>query len=185
MKRNSFILAQDILEFPQETLDFILDPQFYKQYETKVDHQPKYSSFLNHKKTPEEQILYQQVNKLYQPIIERFMTEMNQQPYTQYNWEWWWQIYEPGASGFQIHNHRHDASKFGFSFVHFVNPIPRKNMFAWSFPEDKFELHKEIKNQIIFFPDWTYHKVMPNTTKKYRVSISGNINVTHASSGYY
>jgi hypothetical protein len=184
MKINSLIIAKDVIEFPADLLEVIASPDFYQQYPGRADYRPAYNNFENHRLTPEETAFHKQVNEFYQPIVQDFMKSINQEAYSKYNWNWWWNVYTPKSNHYQTHQHVTSTGLFGFSWVHFVQPVARKNLFAWTDPDNTLTLHKEVQNQIIFFPNWAYHQVKANTSNQTRITLSGNIDITTTTINY-
>ena len=167
------MIAEEYLEFPPEFLEVLDNADFYNQYASTVDFQPEYSSFMNHTKTDFEKEFYAKVNAFYQPVIRRFMQNIGLEKNSSYLWEWWWQRYQPNSKEFAAHNHVEGGLVTGFSWCHFVKPLDH-GLFTWG----NGQLLNEKKNQLVFFPNWCYHRVLPNTSDQTRLTVAGNINMT-------
>jgi len=164
-------------KLPIEVTDKILSESYYKQYSQRKTNQPTYSSFKNMKGSYEEKEIFTSLEEFYSPIIDSFMKQIGHYKDVTYNWEIWWQIYEPYSSGFNIHKHTggvENASSL-ISFNHFVKTIPNRSFFTWVFGNKREILHEEIQDQLIFFAGHAFHRVQKNDTNQYRLTVSGNI----------
>ena len=173
-------IAREIIHFPNEVLTLFNSKSFYKQYKTDQNGFPGYTNFGNHKQTDEEKQLYDKLNLYYGEIIANFMNSINYSS-AEYGWEWWFQIYEPGSKGFTPHAHSTEC-KFTISWCHFIQPSKDSN-FCWYYDKSNIKPINEQKNELVFFPGWIFHKVLPNKYDKNRITIAGNINVVK-SNGY-
>jgi hypothetical protein len=182
MKINNFIIAQDIIEFPKDCLETIADPNFYKDYDGLAPHKPNYNSGERHMHTDREKELHNKLNAFYTPIIDGFMKDINLYHHSHYKWHWWWNVYPKNSNHCQSHAHMNPTSMFGFSWVHFIQPSTNKSNFLWELADGATIPHKEVKDKIIFFPNWAWHQVLANSSKKTRITVSGIINVSGANS---
>lgn len=173
-------MDRQVLVPPQEAVDTISNKDFYKKYLTNQKGFPEYTNFGNHKQDTDEKVLYDILNNFYNDKMKEFMISMNYQGAV-FNWEWWFQVYEPGSTGFLPHSHPANC-KFTVSWTHFIEPLDESN-FCFYYGKDNLEPINEKKNEIIFFPGFAWHKVLPNNSNKNRITIAGNINVLD-SSGY-
>ena len=172
-------------KLPTEILDVLLQKEYYQKYKQNNNDQPTYGSFLNLNGSDEERIFFDKLNTFYSPIIDFFMKDIGQYKNAKYRWEIWWQLYEPNSPGFKIHKHcGRQGDPQVISFNHFVKIANGKSFFSWVFGNKKEILHEEKEGEIIFFPGIAFHKVSPNNTDEYRLTISGNIYIID-SLGYY
>lgn len=173
-------IARQTISFPNSAFETLVDENFYKKYQIDQNGFPGYTNFGNHQNDEQEKELYNIINPFYHNIIAEFMHSINYQE-AKYSWEWWFAIYEPGSKGFTPHSHSTNC-KFTISWCHFVKPTDESN-FSWYYNKDNVETINETKNEMVFFPGWIWHKVMPNNTKDLRITVAGNINVVE-SPGY-
>lgn len=173
-------IDRQIIPFPKDIAETLNDKKFYKTYKTTQNNFPGYTNFGNHKQTKKEKELYNRLNSFYNEVIADFMKSINYD-HAEYGWEWWFQIYEPGSPGFLPHAHSTNC-KFTISWCHFVQPTEGSH-FCWYYGKDSVEPINEKLNEMVFFPGWVWHKVLPNVFDKNRITIAGNINV-FKSNGY-
>ena len=79
------------------------------------------------------------------------------------------------------HNHAKLDPNFAdiISWVHFLD-VPEQKCFRFTDTKGNTLVPDEQNNgDIICFPSWAWHEVMPNETEHRRLVISGNISVTH------
>lgn len=165
--------------FPVEAKEILFDPEFYTQYETPDPTQPKYSSFFNWQATDQEHRLNDILNSFYKEIVDEVMKNLGykDQYVNKYNFYWWWQVYVPQSPGFMEHNHLGSQ----ISFNHFIKPTES----SFVFKNNKYQLVEETQDDIIFWPGFAYHKVLPNQTQDIRITVSGNIDIDPVESTGY
>jgi len=173
-------IDRKILVLPAKAYDIISSKKFYKDYYVDQKGFPQYTNFGNHKRSEQEIKLYDILNNFYNNIMKNFMISINHSN-AAFNWEWWFQVYEPNSQGFTPHCHT-TPCKFTISWTHFIEPAETSN-FCWYYNKDKIVPINEEKNEIVFFPGHFWHKVLPNNSNKNRITIAGNINVLE-SPGY-
>jgi len=180
MKPHYNCIAREVVGFSTVIKNLLNTPRFYSQYKTDQNGFPGYTNFGNHLRTEEEMELYNTLNPYYNEIIADFMNSINYD-HAEYGWEWWFQVYEPGSPGFLPHSHSTDC-RFTISWCHFIQPLEESN-FCWYYGSNQLQPIFEKENEIVFFPGWAWHKVLPNNSKNNRITIAGNINV-YKSNGY-
>lgn len=173
-------IARQIVNIPNSAYSTIADKKFYDNYKIDQNGFPGYTNFGNHKQTEQEKQLYDILNPFYNEVIADFMQSINYEQ-AKYSWEWWFAVYEPGSKGFTPHSHSTNC-KFTISWCHFIKPTEQSN-FCWYYNKENQQPINEQKNEMVFFPGWVWHKVMPNTTNDLRITVAGNINVVE-SPGY-
>ena len=97
-----------------------------------------------------------------------------------YNYTYWTQMYEKNMCH-KPHNHAKLDPNFVdiISWVHFID-VPEQKCFRFLDNDGNFFVPDEQTNgDIICFPSWAWHEVIPNETEHRRLVISGNISVTH------
>ena len=97
-----------------------------------------------------------------------------------YDVSFWTQLYEKGMKH-KPHHHAHEDKKMGsdISWVHFLD-VPKQKCFRFTDTKGNILIPNEQNNgDIICFPSWVWHEVIPNQTSVRRIVISGNITFTH------
>ena len=97
-----------------------------------------------------------------------------------YECTYWTQMYEKNMRH-KPHNHAKLDPNFVdiISWVHFID-VPEQKCFRFLDNNGNFFVPDEQnKGDIICFPSWAWHEVIPNETQHRRLVISGNISVTH------
>ena len=65
------------------------------------------------------------------------------------------------------------------SWVHFID-VPKQKLFRFTDTTGNFFVPEEQnEGDIICFPSWVWHEVLPNNSNERRVVLAGNITVTH------
>ena len=117
---------------------------------------------------------------LYKKIVEDITKTVGIYYKVTYDVSYWTQLYDNGMS----HNPHHHAMinsdwESTISWVHFLD-VPEQKCFRFTDTKGNTLVPDEQNNgDIICFPSWVWHEVLPNETNKRRVVISGNIKVTH------
>ena len=97
-----------------------------------------------------------------------------------YDCTYWTQLYEKGMKH-RPHHHAHEDKKMSsdISWVHFLD-VPKQKCFRFTDTKGSILVPNEQNNgDIICFPSWVWHEVIPNQTSVRRIVISGNITFTH------
>ena len=92
----------------------------------------------------------------------------------------WTQLYDKGMSH-KPHHHAMLSPDWdsAISWVHFLD-VPEQKCFRFTDTKGNILIPNEQKSgDIICFPSWVWHEVIPNQTNLRRVVISGNITFTH------
>ena len=131
--------------------------------------------FLEKHERPEKKYV-----NLYKKIVADITKSVGIYYKVTYDVSFWTQLYEKGMS----HNPHHHAMlnpdwDSAISWVHFLD-VPEQKCFRFLDNDGNFFIPDEQKNgDIICFPSWAWHEVIPNETEYRRLVISGNISVTH------
>ena len=97
-----------------------------------------------------------------------------------YDCTMWMQLYDSNMS----HNpHQHAKLDPNFddiiSWVHFID-VPEQKCFRFTDTKgNTFVPDEQPTGDLICFPSWSWHEVLPNKTNQRRLIISGNISVFH------
>ena len=117
---------------------------------------------------------------LYKKIVEDITKTVGIYYKVTYDVSYWTQLYDNGMS----HNPHHHAMinsdwESTISWVHFLD-VPEQKCFRFTDTKGNTLVPDEQNNgDIICFPSWVWHEVVPNETTKRRIVISGNITFTH------
>jgi predicted 2-oxoglutarate/Fe(II)-dependent dioxygenase YbiX len=82
---------------------------------------------------------------------------------------------------FNPHHHAKLDPNFNdiISWVHFID-VPEQKCFRFTDTKgNTFVPDEQSTGDLICFPSWSWHEVIPNKTNHRRLIISGNISVTH------
>ena len=113
----------------------------------------------------------------YKELISRVMLDLGLEFNSLYEFKLWTQVYE--GNGVHHHGaHNHWRGGCILSWVHFLEPA-EKDCFCFldSNMEPTFP-KQQRKNDIIFFPSWQLHQVLPFRGDKRRVIVAGNVELT-------
>mgnify|MGYP001159654780 CR=1 FL=1 len=119
-------------------------------------------------------------NDMYSKIVENITKKVGIFNNILYDYTYWTQMYENNMRH-KPHNHAKLDPKFVdiISWVHFID-VPEQKCFRFLDNDGNFFVPDEQNNgDIICFPSWAWHEVIPNETEHRRLVISGNISVTH------
>tara|TARA_B100000508_G_C11349890_1_gene223418 strand:- start:88 stop:630 length:543 start_codon:yes stop_codon:yes gene_type:complete len=131
--------------------------------------------FLEQTERPEKKYV-----EIYKKIVEDITKSVGIFYKTTYDVSFWTQLYDEGMT----HNPHHHALihpdwESVISWVHFLD-VPEQKCFRFTDTKGNTLIPSEQSNgDIICFPSWVWHEVLPNKSDKKRVVISGNIKVTH------
>lgn len=112
----------------------------------------------------------------YENIIKGMVKDLGVHSTCQYRYGFWSQYYEKDSSH---HCHHHaEVGNFGScSWVHFLRTTGEKE-FTFSDNEGNFYTPKQDEGDIIIFPSYIWHQVMPNKTNIERFVVAGNFWLT-------
>ena len=131
--------------------------------------------FLNENQRPDKKY-----NDLYSTIVRSIVENVGVYNKVKYKCTYWTQLYEKGMKH-NPHHHAHLDRSMGseISWVHFLD-VPKQKCFRFTDTKGNILIPKEQNSgDIICFPSWVWHEVIPNQTSVRRIVISGNITFTH------
>ena len=124
-------------------------------------------------------------NSRYDQIVEDIVKNVGLYRMVRYEYAYWAQLY------FQNHKHNphqharkinEEARKWEeviMSWVHFLD-VPKQKCFRFLDNDGNFLVPDEQSSgDIIVFPSWVWHEVLPNKSNEERIVISGNIAVKY------
>ena len=166
----------DNIEFNQEQLNQLkleLELIVFQKYAKNKEHISTY--FIKQHQRPEKKYV-----EVYEKIVEDITKSVGIYYKVKYQYVYWSQLYEKGM----IHKPHHHASldsemKTDISWVHFLD-VPKQKCFRFTDMKGNILIPNEQNSgDIICFPSWVWHEVLPNNTNMKRLVISGNIKITH------
>ena len=166
----------DNIEFSPDDLKelkFDIDCIGVKKFAKEKQHISTY--FLNETERPDKKF-----NHLYSIIVRDIVENVGVYDKVKYDCTYWTQLYEKGMS----HNPHHHAMlnpdwDSAISWVHFLE-VPKQKCFRFTDTKGNILIpNEQSSGDIICFPSWVWHEVIPNETNKRRIVISGNITFTH------
>ena len=131
--------------------------------------------FLEKHERPEKKYV-----NLYKKIVADITKSVGIYYKVTYDVSFWTQLYEKGMS----HNPHHHAMlnpdwDSAISWVHFLD-VPEQKCFRFTDTKGNTLIPDEQSNgDIICFPSWVWHEVLPNNSSMRRLVTSGNIKITH------
>ena len=131
--------------------------------------------FLEKYERPENKYL-----ELYKEIVEDITKNVGIYYKVTYNVSFWTQLYDEGMFH-NPHHHAKLAPNFNdiISWVHFID-VPEQKCFRFTDTKgNTYVPDEQSTGDLICFPSWSWHEVLPNKTNHRRLIISGNISVIH------
>lgn len=156
------------VKFPDKDIDEMIG--LFKEIVPKQNH--NYSSFWN-KCNPEVKWLPR-----YKEIIKDVLDHIGVHRYSEYTFNYWGQLYlNDDLHG--VHHHFHEAvdDKVDLSFVHFVRVD--KPLFRFVNRKGDYYIPKQEEGDLLWFPSWVWHEVIPNKSDKERFIVAGNISIKY------
>lgn len=120
---------------------------------------------------------YNILNNYYCNIQEIMMKDLGLFHRTNYNWQFWIQMYNNQTNGFGEHDH-FTGTEF-ISWVHFLQVPEQKCFYFLDSNQNKIYPEFQSNGDMISFPSWVYHGVDKVNINFDRIIISGNISITH------
>ena len=160
---------------PKEELDHAI-----KIFERKipVNNDANHSSYGLKRFTPPEVMWWQ----VYQNIVENIVVQSGLRKSYSYDYECWGQLYTKGLHH-PTHNHNTftEAGESTISFVHFLRNSNEPNFRFVNRDTDQIHIPKQEEGDILIFPSYVFHKVIPNSSDKKRFVVAGNIAIGRTS----
>ena len=166
----------DNVEFSYEDLkELKFDIDFIGSEKYAKENQHISTYFLKENQRPDKKY-----NDLYSTIVRNIVENVGVYDKVKYDCTYWTQLYEKGMKH-RPHHHAHEDKKMSsdISWVHFLD-VPKQKCFRFTDTKGSILIPNEQNNgDIICFPSWVWHEVIPNQTSVRRIVISGNITFTH------
>ena len=165
----------DNIKFSPEEIEKLKDDIENIHFDGVKDNSNLSTYFLDETKRPE--IKY---NDLYSNIVENITKNVGIYYKVKYRYGYWSQLYKKGMLHLP-HHHASLDSKLDsiISWVHFLD-VPDQKCFRFTDMKGSYFFPEEQNTgDIICFPSWLWHEVVPNESDKKRLVVSGNITITH------
>ena len=124
-------------------------------------------------------------NSRYDQIVEDIVKNVGLYRMVKYEYQYWAQLYlqnhkhTPHQHSRKIHEEPRQWEEVIMSWVHFLD-VPKQKYFRFLDNDGNFLVpNEQSSGDIIVFPSWVWHEVLPNKSNEERIVISGNISVTY------
>ena len=124
-------------------------------------------------------------NNFYSKLVEDIMKNVGLYRMVRYEYIYWSQLYlknnkhNPHQHSRKIEESSRQYEEVIISWVHFLD-VPEQKCFRFVDNDGNILVpEQQLNGDIIVFPSWVWHEVLPNESDKKRIVISGNISVTH------
>ena len=149
--------------FPDNEIDEVIS----KMKEVVPKQYGNYSTY--HKDSEQPQIVFKE---RYIEIIQRALSDIGIYN-VKYSFCFWAQLYTTDC----LHeSHHHFTGGVDISFVHFIR-VPDVPLFRFVNNKGDYYVPQQSEGELLFFPSWVWHEVMPHKSDKERFVIAGNINI--------
>lgn len=143
-----------------------------------INEGPTYSSFFMNPLERPEKIL----NKFYAERTSEIMKAYGLYHISRYNYVYWMQTYDKDSTGHPQHHHYEQNRDVILSWVHFLKTPPGIHCFRFTNGLGIVNYPKEqLEGNIIVFPSWALHEVVPHNQNFERIIIAGNIQLDEIS----
>jgi len=160
-------------KFPEEEIDQVISKLKQKILEEVIETNPLLTSYFFS--------MYQRPDKIwnqkYSEIMEGVVKQLGVYTTCRYSYEYWSQCYHKDI-GHQCHHHaRGNLNAFGqLSWAHFLRTT--EDNFVFLDRTGNTFTPKQNDGDIVIFPSYVWHEVLPNTTNDERFVVAGNLWLT-------
>ena len=155
-------------QFPTKEVDQV-NSQIKRIARKPHDGEPMLTTFFfDHNKRPDNIWIPK-----YENIIKGMVKDMGLYSTSKYQYEFWSQYYNKDASHHCHHHAGPDPIYGSCSWVHFIRTTGAKE-FVFSNKEGDYYTPKQDEGDIIIFPSYLWHQVMPKKTNSERFVVAGN-----------
>ena len=161
--------SNDEIKFLKSEIDLLGETKFAK------NNMHISTFFIEQHQRPEKKYV-----EVYKEIVEDITKSVGIFHKVTYDVSFWTQLYDKGMT----HNPHHHALinhdwESAISWVHFLD-VPVQKCFRFTDTMGNTLIPNEQNNgDIICFPSWVWHEVLPNYSNMRRLVTSGNIKITH------
>ena len=124
-------------------------------------------------------------NSRYDQIVEDIVKNVGLYRMVKYEYQYWAQLYFKDHKHIahqharKIHEEVRKQEELIMSWVHFLD-VPKQKCFRFLDNDGNFLVpNEQSSGDIIVFPSWVWHEVLPNKSNEERIVISGNISITY------
>ena len=165
----------DNVKFSDDDIKKLKNSLLEDQYKNKSVLEHK-TSFNHHPDFRPDRFL----NKYYKDIVDDITKKVGIYHLSKYDYFFWSQLYQ--INGYHgPHNHtgkKGEDFDAHISWVHFLD-VPEQKCFRFTDTKGNVLVPEEQSSgDIIVFPSWVWHEVIPNKSNEERIVIAGNIAVT-------
>ena len=160
-------------KFPEKEIDQVISKLKQKILEEVIETNPLLTSYFFS--------MYQRPDKIwnqkYSEIMEGVVKQLGVYTTCRYSYEYWSQCYHKDI-GHQCHHHaRGNLNAFGqLSWAHFLRTT--EDNFVFSDRNGNTYTPKQDQGDLIIFPSYIWHQVLPNKTNAKRFVVAGNLWIT-------
>ena len=165
----------DNVKFSNDDIKKLKNSLLDDKYNNKDIEEHKTSFFYNLENRPDAPDAF--LNIYYKNIIDDITKKIGVYHLSRYDYYYWSQLYQ--INGYhKPHNHSTGKVVNDISWVHFLD-VPEQKCFRFTDTKGNILIPDEQSNgDIICFPSWVWHEVVPLRTDYLRLVIAGNIHFT-------
>ena len=161
-------------KFPEKEIDQVINKLKQKILEEVIENNPLLTSYFFSMYQRPDKIWNQQ----YSEIMEGVVRQLGIYTTCRYSYDYWSQYYRKNIGHHCHHHARGDINAFGqLSWVHFLRPTKDKP-FVFLDRTGNTYTPKQDKGDLIIFPSYVWHEVLPNETNAKRFVVAGNLWIT-------
>ena len=173
----------DNIKFPDEEIKFLISEMSIRSKFLSENDPRKHqvTTFFVDERIRTEKIF----NIRYNQIVEDIVKNVGLYRMVKYQYQYWAQLYlqnnkhNPHQHARKINEEARKWEEVIMSWVHFLD-VPKQKYFRFLDNDGNFFVPDEQSSgDIIVFPSWVWHEVLPNDSNEERIVISGNIAVTY------
>ena len=138
-----------------------------KTYSLKFNHWSSY--YIDFQDRPEAVLV-----DFYGEVLEKATSDLSLYHRSRYSYPFWMQVYQT-ANDSRHNHHDHFNGDTLLSWVHFLRPTEKKCFCFLDSDGNRTFPEQQNKGDLIVFPSWALHEVIPNESDTERVVIAGNV----------
>ena len=142
-----------------------------KTYSLKFNHWSSY--YINFQDRPENVLV-----DFYGEVLKKATSDLSLHHRSRYNYPFWMQVYQTEKESRHNH-HDHFNGDTLMSWVHFLRPTDVKCFCFLDSEGNRTFPDQQNVGDLIIFPSWALHEVLPNNSDTERVVIAGNIEFSY------
>lgn len=162
------IIFKQNIPYPEQLKELLLEDEFSEKY---FDRDRNISTTFE--KSIDYKFLGEDAKKYYSSMMDSLMKIIGLYDYCQYDWHYWYQIYNKNSEGHDPH--LHFSGKEILSWVHFIS-VTDCQSFYFQTGDGKKKVNEQ-DGDLIVFPSWCIHGVEKFNSDNKRVIAAGNISL--------